>query len=73
MVLERTVNGNPGLVAQLDGVTVAVYAFDIAGEKIKHIWAVLNPTSSGPGRRADALPPRWMASHVGIPGARCRG
>jgi len=42
-VLERTVNGQPGLVAQLDGVTVAVYAFDVAGDQIKHIWAVLNP------------------------------
>jgi RNA polymerase sigma factor (sigma-70 family) len=40
---ERTVNGQPGLVAQRDGVTVAVYAFEIAGDRIKHIWAVLNP------------------------------
>ena len=29
--LERTVNGQPGLVAQQDGVTVTVFAFDIAG------------------------------------------
>lgn len=42
-VLERTVNGQPGLVAQLDGVTVTVCAFDIAGDRIKHIWAVRNP------------------------------
>ena len=42
-ILERTVNGQPGLVAQLDGVTVAVYAFDITGDRIKHVWAVLNP------------------------------
>ncbi len=42
-ILERTVNGQPGLVAQLDGVTVSVLAFDIAGGRIKHIWAVLNP------------------------------
>lgn len=40
---ERTVNGQPGLVAQLDGVTVSVMAFDIADDRIKHIWAVLNP------------------------------
>ena len=40
---ERTVNGQPGLVAQRDGVTVAVYAFEIAGDRIKRIWAVLNP------------------------------
>ena len=43
MLLERTVNGQPGLVAQQDGVTVAVFAFEIAGDRIKHIWAVLNP------------------------------
>jgi ketosteroid isomerase-like protein len=42
-LLERTVNGQPGLVAQQDGVTVTVIAFDIAGDRIKHIWAVRNP------------------------------
>lgn len=42
-LLERTVNGQPGLVAQLDGVTVSVYAFDIAGDRIKRIWGVRNP------------------------------
>ncbi|MEU1595981.1 nuclear transport factor 2 family protein [Streptomyces sp. NPDC005708] len=30
--LERTVNGQPGLMAQHDGVTVTVYAFDIADD-----------------------------------------
>ena len=47
-VLERTVNGQPGLVAQQDGVTVAVVAFDIAGERIKHMWVVLNPEKLRP-------------------------
>jgi RNA polymerase sigma-70 factor (ECF subfamily) len=42
-ILERTVNGQPGLVAQQDGVTVTVMAFDVAGDRIKHIWAVRNP------------------------------
>ncbi|MCR6487450.1 RNA polymerase sigma factor SigJ [Amycolatopsis sp. OK19-0408] len=42
-VLERTVNGQPGLVARQDGVIVTVFAFEIADEKIKHIWAVRNP------------------------------
>ena len=41
--LERTVNGQPGLVAQRDGVTAAVLAFDIAGDRIKHMWVILNP------------------------------
>jgi RNA polymerase sigma factor (sigma-70 family) len=42
-LLERTVNGQPGLVAQQDGVTVTVFAFDVAGDQITHIWAVRNP------------------------------
>ncbi len=46
--LERTVNGQPGLVAQQDGVTVTVFAFDIAGDQIKHIWAVRNPEKLRP-------------------------
>ena len=48
-ILERMVNGQPGLVAQLDGV-VTVFAFGIAGDRIKHIWAVRTLRSSGPGR-----------------------
>jgi RNA polymerase sigma-70 factor (ECF subfamily) len=42
-LLERTVNGQPGLVAQQDGVTVTVLAIELAGERIKHIWGVRNP------------------------------
>ncbi|MEV6797505.1 RNA polymerase sigma factor SigJ [Micromonospora rifamycinica] len=42
-ILERTVNGQPGLVAQLDGGVGAVLAFDIAGDRITHIWTILNP------------------------------
>jgi len=42
-LLERTVNGQPGLVAQQDGVIVTVFAFDVAGDRIRHIWAVRNP------------------------------
>ena len=34
-ILERTVNGQPGLVAQQDGVTVTVFAFGLAGDRIK--------------------------------------
>ncbi|HZC69229.1 MAG TPA: RNA polymerase sigma factor SigJ [Jatrophihabitans sp.] len=47
-LLERTVNGAPGLVAQLNGVTVNVMAFDVADGRIKHIWAVLNPEKLRP-------------------------
>jgi RNA polymerase sigma-70 factor (ECF subfamily) len=42
-ILERTVNGQPGLIAQQDGVTVTVAAFAFAGDRIKHIWAIRNP------------------------------
>jgi len=41
--LERTVNGQPGLVAQQDGITVTVYAFQVTGGRITHIWAIRNP------------------------------
>ncbi|MGV9772380.1 RNA polymerase sigma factor SigJ [Streptosporangium sp. NPDC003464] len=47
-ILERTVNGQPGLVLQLDDVTVAVMAFDIAGDRIKRIWGVRNPQKLRP-------------------------
>ncbi|MEV0173103.1 RNA polymerase sigma factor SigJ [Streptomyces sp. NPDC050803] len=47
-LLECTVNGQPGLAAQQDGVTVSVLAFDIAGERIHRIWAVLNPDKLRP-------------------------
>ncbi|MEU5722667.1 RNA polymerase sigma factor SigJ [Micromonospora sp. NPDC047738] len=47
-LLERTVNGQCGLVAQQDGVTVAVFAFDVTGDRIRHIWAVLNPEKLRP-------------------------
>ncbi len=47
-LLERTVNGQPGLVAEQDGVTVTVFAFELAGERIKHIWAVRNPEKLRP-------------------------
>jgi RNA polymerase sigma factor (sigma-70 family) len=47
-LLERTVNGQPGLVAQQDGATVTVFAFDIAGDRIARIWAVRNPSKLRP-------------------------
>ncbi|NUW33279.1 RNA polymerase sigma factor SigJ [Nonomuraea sp. SMC257] len=47
-ILERTVNGQPGLVAQRDGVTEAVFAFDVAGDQITRIWAVRNPDKLRP-------------------------
>ncbi|HEY9294581.1 MAG TPA: RNA polymerase sigma factor SigJ [Microlunatus sp.] len=42
-LLERTVNGQPGLVAIDHGVTVAVYAFDIIDDQVQRLWVMRNP------------------------------
>ncbi|MFJ3877802.1 RNA polymerase sigma factor SigJ [Streptomyces sp. NPDC090077] len=42
-LLERSVNGRPGLVARFGDTTVTVAAFDLAGDRITRIWAVRNP------------------------------
>ncbi|WBB61574.1 RNA polymerase sigma factor SigJ [Streptomyces sp. WMMC500] len=42
-LLERTVNGQTGLVAQVAGVTVTVLAFEVTDGGITHIWAMRNP------------------------------
>ncbi|GAA2354272.1 RNA polymerase sigma factor SigJ [Dactylosporangium salmoneum] len=47
-LVERTVNGQPGLVGQLDGVTVTVFAFQVAGGRITNIWAIRNPEKLRP-------------------------
>jgi RNA polymerase sigma-70 factor (ECF subfamily) len=47
-ILERMVNGQPGLVTQQDGVIVSVLAFDVADGRIRHIWAVRNPEKLRP-------------------------
>ncbi|MFH7595628.1 RNA polymerase sigma factor SigJ [Streptomyces racemochromogenes] len=47
-LLERTVNGLPGLVAQRDGHTVTVAAFHLAEGRIARIWAVRNPEKLRP-------------------------
>ena len=47
-IQERTVNGQPGLVAQQDGVIVTVFAFDVADDRITHIWAIRNPEKLRP-------------------------
>ncbi len=47
-ILERTVNGQPGLVAQVDGVTITVMAFDVGGDRITRLWAIRNPEKLRP-------------------------
>lgn len=41
-------HGQPGLVAQQGGVTVTVFAFEIAGDRIRRIWVVRNPDKLRP-------------------------
>ncbi|MFE7331344.1 RNA polymerase sigma factor SigJ [Streptomyces sp. NPDC057565] len=48
--LECTVNGLPGLVAQQDGNIATVFAFEIVGDRVRHIWAVRNPEKLRPWR-----------------------
>ncbi|MFY1693242.1 RNA polymerase sigma factor SigJ [Plantactinospora sp. WMMB782] len=50
-LLERTVNGRPGLVAEVDGAVVTVMAFDVAGDRIRRIWSVRNPEKLRPWTR----------------------
>jgi RNA polymerase sigma-70 factor (ECF subfamily) len=57
-ILERTVNGRPGLVAQQDAATVTVFAFDVVGDRIKHIWVVRNPEKLRPWSTGAAPPHR---------------
>ncbi|MEU8893583.1 RNA polymerase sigma factor SigJ [Streptomyces sp. NPDC048442] len=47
-LLERTVNGRPGLVVQHEGAVTGVVAFEIVGDRIKHCWAVRNPEKLRP-------------------------
>ncbi|MEQ0560504.1 RNA polymerase sigma factor SigJ [Amycolatopsis sp. NEAU-NG30] len=42
-IVERTVNGRPGLLLQRGGELAAVYAFDVADGRITRIWAMRNP------------------------------
>jgi RNA polymerase sigma-70 factor (ECF subfamily) len=53
--LERTVNGQPGLVARQSGITVTVFAFDVEGDRIKRIWAVRNPDKLRPWMTAPPI------------------
>ncbi|WP_348534996.1 RNA polymerase sigma factor SigJ [Pseudolysinimonas kribbensis] len=49
-LLERTVNGQPGLVALDHGTTAAVYAFDVADHRIQRLWVIRNPEKLGSWR-----------------------
>ncbi|WP_410676250.1 RNA polymerase sigma factor SigJ [Amycolatopsis sp. cmx-4-68] len=61
-LVERTVNGWPGLVAERDGVVVTVMAFDVAGGVVRRIWAVRNPEKLRPWRAGSGGQPRPVGS-----------
>lgn len=50
-LLERSVNGVPGLVARHAGVVRTVASFDISEGRVTHIWAVRNPEKLRPWGR----------------------
>ncbi|MEW2328196.1 RNA polymerase sigma factor SigJ [Micromonospora chersina] len=50
-LLERSVNGAPGLVAQRAGVVVTVASFDVVDGRVTRIWAVRNPEKLRPWAR----------------------
>ncbi|WP_026403277.1 RNA polymerase sigma factor SigJ [Actinomadura rifamycini] len=51
-LLERSVNGMPGLVARQAGSVTTVAAFDIAGGRVTRIWTVRNPEKLRPWSRS---------------------
>ncbi|MFD5965052.1 hypothetical protein ACFWGR_02315 [Streptomyces sp. NPDC060311] len=42
-LLERTVNGRPGLVGCQDGAVLTVYSFGVSDHRVRHLWAMRNP------------------------------
>ncbi|MER6503511.1 RNA polymerase sigma factor SigJ [Streptomyces sp. NPDC001455] len=50
-LLERSVNGVPGLVAQRAGVVVTVASFEVSDGRVSRIWAVRNPEKLRPWAR----------------------
>ncbi|MGK5740101.1 RNA polymerase sigma factor SigJ [Micromonospora sp. URMC 103] len=47
-LLERSVNGAPGLVAQRGGVVMTVASFDVSDGRVARIWVVRNPEKLRP-------------------------
>ena len=47
-LVERMVNGQPGLVIEFEGAVETVIAFDVDGDHITNIWAIRNPEKLQP-------------------------
>ncbi|MEU7984825.1 RNA polymerase sigma factor SigJ [Streptosporangium canum] len=54
-LLERSVNGVPGLVARRAGVVMVVASFDVADGRVTRIWVVRNPEKLRPWVRGTDL------------------
>ncbi|MEU1816798.1 RNA polymerase sigma factor SigJ [Streptomyces roseifaciens] len=52
-LLQRSVNGAPGLVARRAGVVMTVASFDVSDRRITRIWAIRNPQKLRPWTRGD--------------------
>ncbi|MEV0845881.1 RNA polymerase sigma factor SigJ [Streptomyces sp. NPDC049954] len=52
-LLERSVNGLPGLVARRAGAVMTVAAFEVADGRVTRIWVVRNPEKLRPWARED--------------------
>jgi RNA polymerase sigma-70 factor (ECF subfamily) len=65
-ILERTVNGQPGLVVQQGGATVTVLAFAVTAGRITHIWAVRNPEKLRSWRRRGRAGHRYATRSVAV-------
>ncbi|MEH6373957.1 RNA polymerase sigma factor SigJ [Streptomyces sp. KLMMK] len=50
-LLQRSVNGAPGLVARRAGVVMTVASFDVSDGRITRIWAIRNPQKLRPWTR----------------------
>ncbi|MFC9730760.1 RNA polymerase sigma factor SigJ [Streptomyces roseolus] len=75
-VLGSTVNGRAGLVVEHEGVTVAVYAFDVVDDRITHIWAMRNPEKLRAwtaGGRAARQPVHGAPAEADLPADRSMG
>ncbi|MFF0308994.1 RNA polymerase sigma factor SigJ [Streptosporangium sp. NPDC004379] len=61
-LLERSVNGTPGLVARVAGVVTTVASFDVADGRVTRIWVVRNPEKLRPWTREGLDPAVRSAS-----------
>ena len=57
LVVETTVNGRPGLAGHMGGETIMVLAFGVEGDRIRNLWAVVNPEKLLPWNTSEPAEP----------------